>query len=47
MWDFNEMVFYIGERPPNCIVASWTFFIREAKEHIRNPSWNQQQQNAS
>jgi hypothetical protein len=44
---FNDMVFYIGERPPNCTAASWTFFVREAREHVRNPSWNQQQRKAS
>jgi hypothetical protein len=43
----NDMVFYIGERPPNCTAASWTFFVREAREHVRNPSWNQQQRKAS
>jgi hypothetical protein len=41
------VVFYTGERPPNCSVASWIFSVREARDDVRNPSWNQQQQKAS
>lgn len=42
-----EQFYFAGERPINCTAASWTHFIKECREHIRNPTWNEQQRKAS